>query len=117
MDFELANALGRAVERKDMSTAAHTWRVTMYTQAMGEELGLAKDDLFSVMLGAVLHDIGKNNPIDGLAREGKLLATCGYPKKIRLVLELPRIQRLSEQGEPSDRRIDGDTTRPVPHGM
>ena len=36
MDFELANALGRAVERKDMSTAAHTWRVTMYAQAIGD---------------------------------------------------------------------------------
>ena len=73
MDFELANALGRAVERKDMSTAAHTWRVTMYTQAMGEELGLAKDDLFSVMLGAVLHDIGKIDiPREILTKPGRL---------------------------------------------
>ena len=30
VDFELANALGRIVELKDRSTAAHTWRVTMY---------------------------------------------------------------------------------------
>ena len=36
VDFELANALGRIVELKDRSTAAHTWRVTMYAQAMAE---------------------------------------------------------------------------------
>ena len=36
MDFELANALGRIVELKDRSTGAHTWRVTMYAQAMAE---------------------------------------------------------------------------------
>ena len=59
MDFKLANALGRIVELKDRSTGAHTWRVTMYAQAMAEADRMPISDIMSFMLGAVLHDLGK----------------------------------------------------------
>ena len=73
MDLELANALGRAVEEKDMSTAAHTWRVTMYAQALGEASGFSTDRLMTFMQGAVLHDIGKLDiPPEILTKPDKL---------------------------------------------
>ncbi len=59
MDFKLANALGRIVELKDRSTGAHTWRVTMYAQAMAEADRMPISEVMSFMLGAVLHDLGK----------------------------------------------------------
>ncbi len=59
MDFKLANALGRIVELKDRSTGAHTWRVTMYAQAMAEADRMPISEVLSFMLGAVLHDFGK----------------------------------------------------------
>lgn len=59
MDFQLANALGRIVELKDRSTGAHTWRVTMYAQAMAEASRVDTPMLMNFMLAAVLHDLGK----------------------------------------------------------
>lgn len=102
MDFELANALGRAVELKDMSTAAHTWRVTMYAQALGEEAGLNTEDLYSFMKGAVLHDIGKLDiPDEILTKPGRLdeaeydciktHTTLGYDRLLRLEVDDPII--------------------------
>ena len=59
MNFKLANALGRIVELKDRSTGAHTWRVTMYAQAMAEADRMPISEIMGFMLGAVLHDLGK----------------------------------------------------------
>ena len=95
MDFELANALGRAVELKDMSTAAHTWRVTMYAQALGEAAGFSTDQLLTFMQGAVLHDIGKLDiPPEILTKPDKLTTdeyeiikthtTLGFDRMIRM---------------------------------
>ena len=95
MDFELANALGRAVELKDMSTAAHTWRVTMYAQALGEACGFSTDRLLTFMQGAVLHDIGKLDiPPEILTKPDKLTSdeyeiikthtTLGYERMIKM---------------------------------
>ena len=73
MDFELANALGRIVELKDRSTAAHTWRVTMYAQAVAESAHVPMPRLMNFMLGAVLHDLGKIDVPDRiLAKPGRL---------------------------------------------
>lgn len=47
------------IERKDLSTAAHTWRVVLYTRAMLEEFGVDHDMIDLVTQGAALHDIGK----------------------------------------------------------
>ena len=102
MDFELANALGRAVELKDMSTAAHTWRVTMYAQALGEVAGLDTDELYTFMKGAVLHDIGKLDIPDAiLTKPGRLdeeeynciktHTTLGYNRLRRLGVDDPTI--------------------------
>ena len=115
MDFELANALGRAVERKDMSTAAHTWRVTMYAQAIGEKVGLAKDDLFSLMLGAVLHDIGKLDiPREILTKPGRLddveyemikqHTVLGYDRLRRMGVSDPRVLNIVRSHH---ERLDG----------
>ncbi|CAN0593953.1 unnamed protein product, partial [Laminaria digitata] len=40
MSPEQVQQLVQEIERKDLSTAAHTWRVVLYTRAMLEEFGL-----------------------------------------------------------------------------
>ncbi len=55
---EVAPLLER-IERKDMTTAAHTWRVTLYARRIAEELGLARDFIDRICYAAALHDIGK----------------------------------------------------------
>ncbi len=73
MNVEVANALGRIVELKDRSTAAHTWRVSMYAQAVAEAVGVPTQRVMSFMIGAVLHDLGKLDvPDEILAKPGSL---------------------------------------------
>jgi HD-GYP domain-containing protein (c-di-GMP phosphodiesterase class II) len=52
-------SLVRALERKDSVTAAHTWRVTLYTRALAEADGADRDTIDRLTVGAALHDIGK----------------------------------------------------------
>lgn len=59
MSPEVVQALVRLIERKDMSTAAHTWRVVLYTRTLAEEAGLLPDEVDRVAEGAALHDVGK----------------------------------------------------------
>ena len=73
MNVEVANALGRIVELKDRSTAAHTWRVSMYAQAVAEAVGVDHTRVMNFMIGAVLHDLGKLDvPDEILAKPGSL---------------------------------------------
>ncbi len=61
------------IERKDMTTAAHTWRVTLYARRVAEEFGLAHDFIERLCKAAALHDVGKLEiPIDILQKPGRL---------------------------------------------
>ena len=95
MDFELANALARIVELKDRSTGAHTWRVTMYAQAVAEAERMPVATVMGFMLGAVLHDIGKMDiPAEILAKPGRLTAAEYETMKSHTVLGWERVQRM-----------------------
>lgn len=95
MEFILANALGRAVELKDMSTAAHTWRVTMYAQAIGEAAGMPTDELMRFMTGAVVHDLGKLDiPDEILQKPGRLDAAEYRCIQTHAALGFDRLRRL-----------------------
>ena len=56
---ESVHALVKAIELKDRTTAAHTWRVVLYARAMAEESGLSHDLVGRISTGAALHDVGK----------------------------------------------------------
>lgn len=49
----------RLIEAKDLSTAAHTWRVVLYTRALAEEFGVDHDTIQRLTTAAALHDVGK----------------------------------------------------------
>lgn len=59
MDFNITRSLVKLVELKDAVTAAHSWRIALYTQAVAEKLGFDSDNVHRAMHAAVLHDIGK----------------------------------------------------------
>jgi putative two-component system response regulator len=52
-------SLAGAVEARDGYTGAHLERVTRYAQAVGGALELSRDQLRTLWIGALLHDIGK----------------------------------------------------------
>jgi putative nucleotidyltransferase with HDIG domain len=52
-------SLARTIEAKDPYTGGHTERVAEYALTLAQQLGFKDDDLHSVEVGAVIHDIGK----------------------------------------------------------
>jgi putative two-component system response regulator len=76
-DLESAEAvflsLGRVIEARDPSTNGHCERLAHYATALGDALGLGKDDLDALYRGAFLHDIGKIGiPDRVLLKRGRL---------------------------------------------
>ncbi len=55
----LLTPLGQALEASDLETSGHIQRVVNLTQGFGQYLVLPTDQLFSLRIGAYLHDIGK----------------------------------------------------------
>ncbi len=69
----LLTPLGQALEASDLETSGHIQRVVNLTQGFGRYLGLSADQLFSLRIGAYLHDIGKMAiPADVLHKPARL---------------------------------------------
>lgn len=62
-------ALIPLIEVKDASTAAHTWRVVLYTRALTEAMGLDTELIERVSLAAALHDLGKLDIPDAILKK------------------------------------------------
>lgn len=56
---EIAQALGLAMEAKDPATARHGRRVAELANRMGRAVGLAAEQIETLTLAALLHDMGK----------------------------------------------------------
>jgi putative nucleotidyltransferase with HDIG domain len=100
LDHDIVLALVRAIELKDLSTAAHTWRVSLYTRALAESLGLREGLADRMALGAALHDIGKIDVPTGVLRNrGEL--TPGEREQIRRhpVFGHERLVRMGESDD------------------
>ena len=62
-------ALVAATEARDSYTQGHTARVAVYAEAISREMGLSKEEMEDVSLGATLHDIGKIGITDEILRK------------------------------------------------
>ena len=62
-------ALVQALETRDSETHGHSERVVTFSLRLGHELGLDKDALRNLELGALLHDIGKIGVPDAILRK------------------------------------------------
>jgi HD-GYP domain-containing protein (c-di-GMP phosphodiesterase class II) len=69
---KVAELIGE-IERKDLSTAAHTWRVVLYTRAIMEAFERDRELIALVTQAAALHDVGKLDiPDEILQKPGRL---------------------------------------------
>jgi putative nucleotidyltransferase with HDIG domain len=59
LNRRMIELLALAIEAKDQTTREHLERVEIYAVAIGQELGLGKDELEALRASALLHDIGK----------------------------------------------------------
>jgi HD-GYP domain-containing protein (c-di-GMP phosphodiesterase class II) len=65
--------LAAAIEAKDRYTKGHSERVTAFSVAIAESLGLSGEEVHTVRLSALLHDVGKIGvPEAILNKQGKL---------------------------------------------
>lgn len=62
-------ALVQALETRDFETHGHSERVVTFSLRLGHEIGLDKDALKNLELGALLHDIGKIGVPDAILRK------------------------------------------------
>ena len=102
VDPRTLEKLIQQIEAKDLSTAAHTWRVVLYLRAMLEERGVKGEDLVIATHGAALHDIGKLDIPDAILQKPDRLTKAefevieqhtvtGYARMISLDVEDDRI--------------------------
>jgi putative nucleotidyltransferase with HDIG domain len=55
----LAVTLAELIEERDAYTGGHVQRVVTYSMAIGRRLGMDAEDLETLKLAAILHDVGK----------------------------------------------------------
>lgn len=95
IDRDIVSALVKVVELKDQSTAAHTWRVGFYTQALAEAAGVPAPEIARFMEAAVLHDIGKIDiPESVLGKPGPLNDEERAVMKTHAMLGFDRLVRM-----------------------
>jgi len=69
-------AVSKAVEARDPYTAGHQQRVAQLACAIAQEMGLDKEQINGLRMGATIHDIGKIQiPAEILAKPGRLTPT------------------------------------------
>jgi putative nucleotidyltransferase with HDIG domain len=107
-------AMGDALDLRDEETEGHSRRVTAYTIALAQAMGLEADELRVIARGAFLHDIGKiATPDSILLKPGKLtveeMATMkehcerGY----EMVRKIPFLREAAEIVYAHQERFDG----------
>ena len=117
-------ALGDALDLKDAETEGHSRRVTLFTIAIAQALGLPREQITIIARGAFLHDIGKMAiPDKILNKPGKLEpdemlimkehAYHGYQivKKIPFLAEVAEIVYAHQEwfnGEGYPRQLKGE---------
>jgi HD-GYP domain-containing protein (c-di-GMP phosphodiesterase class II) len=72
-NLETMQVLGSAIAKRDSDTDAHNYRVTVYSVRLAETVGLPRDEIRSLIKGALLHDVGKLGIRDNiLLKPGRL---------------------------------------------
>ncbi len=97
---DLVQALVKAIEIKDLSTAAHTWRVVLYARTLCEEFGVDRETIARITPAAALHDLGKIDiPPEILQKPGRLTDEEFAVIKTHTAIGHERLLRMGEDDE------------------
>lgn len=100
MTPEEVQALVREIEQKDLSTAAHTWRVVLYSRAVAEYFGKDAEYMRRITDAAALHDVGKIDiPAPILQKPGRLTDEEFEVIKRHPLLGHSRLESMGESDE------------------
>jgi len=97
MDPDLIRGFVGMLEAKDISTAAHTWRVVLYARALAERFTADHAFLLRLTFAAALHDVGKIDiPESILLKPGPLDAAERAIMERHAILGWERLRRMDE---------------------
>ncbi len=72
-NIQIIKSLGEAAAKRDAETGIHNYRVTLIAIKIAEALNLSHSEMVAVIIGSLLHDIGKIAIADSiLLKPGKL---------------------------------------------
>ena len=72
-NLEILSVLGSAIAKRDSDTDAHNYRVSVFSVCLAEAVKLPREQIRSLIKGALLHDVGKLGIRDNiLLKPGKL---------------------------------------------
>src|SRR5271163_2213668 len=107
-------AMGDALDLRDAETEGHSRRVTAYTIALAQAMGLESDALRTIARGAFLHDIGKIATPDNillkpgrLNEEEKLIMKQHCERGYEMVRKIPFLREAAEIVYAHQERFDG----------
>jgi putative nucleotidyltransferase with HDIG domain len=107
-------AMGDALDLRDEETEGHSKRVTAYTIALAQAIGLESDELRIIARGAFLHDIGKiATPDSILLKPGKLtdeemaIMKEHCERGYQMVRKIPFLREAAEIVHAHQERFDG----------
>ncbi len=90
----------RAIEIKDATTAAHSWRVVLYARALAEARGVDHATIVRITSAAAMHDVGKLDiPDEILQKPGPLTPEEFAVIKKHPVLGYDRLVGMGESDE------------------
>jgi HD-GYP domain-containing protein (c-di-GMP phosphodiesterase class II) len=65
----VVNVVAGAIDAKDPYTEGHSRRVSEFSVAIAEELGLSKEQIYHIRIGGILHDVGKIGVPDAILKK------------------------------------------------
>ena len=107
-------AMGDALDLRDAETEGHSRRVTAYTIALAQTMGLESEELRTIARGAFLHDIGKiATPDNILLKPGRLneeemqIMKQHCERGYEMVRKIPFLREAAEIVYAHQERFDG----------
>jgi len=76
--LDTVTAVANAIEARDPYTRGHTGRVTALARAIAHQMGWSEEQLSSLEIGALLHDVGKIGVADAILRKPGPLSAAEY---------------------------------------
>lgn len=111
---DIINVIVKLLEEKDDYTKGHSIRVTHYSLLMAKELKLKNDELVTLQLAALLHDIGKIGVSDRVLKKPGKLTSCEFEemkdhpmKAVKILQDIKSLKHLVPYIRSHHERYDG----------
>jgi HD-GYP domain-containing protein (c-di-GMP phosphodiesterase class II) len=83
LSTRIIDAISGAIDLKDAYTRGHSQRVSDFSVAIAQELGLSDDEIFNIRIASKLHDVGKIRVPDRILKKRRGLTEAEF-RQMRL---------------------------------